>query len=474
MKKKALDKIKTLMKKRVSRIILIVVLCGVGAFLLISAFRPDSAPAAEQQIATVQRGDIAVEISASGNLALSVIEDLAFEIPGTVGEITVEEILVEEGDSVEEGQLLVKLNTSEWETQLTDLGVDLIQAEINLDNAKLALYQAKTKLSDLSGVERTVQLEEIDILELKLELAEASFETTKETVIEALEASPEITAPFDGFITSVNVEGGDEVTSGMVAVTLADPDKFEVDILVSEFDISQVEIGGEAIVEVDALGLSLPAQITHLAPTATISSGVVNYEVDVELESLESVVQEQQEAIQKWQEAITQEREEAMQETIDNIAQGELPAGLRQAIEEGRITQEEAEEMLRQMQQAQGEQQGQVSTISEDVQLREGLTVTVTLIVNEASNVLLVSNSAITTRGGQSYVQVLSPDGTIEQRSITTGITDYVNTEVTDGLSEGEQVIVPEGTTTTTTSMTQEEPPGGMMFMPGMGGGPPG
>ena len=156
-----------------------------------------------------------------------------------------------------------------------------------------------------------------------------------------------------------------------------------------------------------------------------------------------------------------------MQETIENIAQGELPAGLRQAIEEGQITQEEAEEMLRQMQQAQGEQQGQVPAISEDFQLREGLTVTVSLIVDARSDVLLVPNSAITTQRRQSYVQVLSPDGTIEERAITTGLTDYVNTEVTDGLSEGEQVVVPQGTTVTT-STTQQGPPGGM-FIPGMG-----
>jgi len=463
MKKKALDKIKALMKKRVPRIILIVVLCGVGAFLLINAFKSDAAPAAEHQVVTVQRGDLTIEVTASGNLALSVTEDLAFEISGTV-----EEILVEEGDFVEEGKLLVKLDTSEWETELTNLGADLIQAEINLDNAELALDRAEVELSDLSGVDRAVQLEEIDILELKLELAEVRFEEAKEAVLEALEDSPEITAPFDGFIISVNVEGGDEVKSGTVAVVIADPNKFEADILVSEFDIFQIELGGEAVVQVDAIeGLSLPAEITHLAPTATIQSGVVNYEVKVELESVESVIQEQQEAMQKWQEAITQEQQEAMQETIENIAQGELPAGLRQAIEEGRITQEEAEEMLRQMQQAQGGQQEQVPAISEDVQLREGLTVTVSLIVDEASDALLVPNSAITTKGRQSYVQVLSPDGTIEERDITTGISDWQYTDVIEGLNEGEHVVVPQGTTVTApTTQGQDQPQG--MFMPGM------
>ncbi|GAI95589.1 unnamed protein product, partial [marine sediment metagenome] len=52
-------------------------------------------------------------------------------------------------------------------------------------------------------------------------------------------------------------------------------------------DILQVELGGEAWVQVDAMqGLSLPAEVTHISPTATIQSGVVNYKVKVEVESL--------------------------------------------------------------------------------------------------------------------------------------------------------------------------------------------
>jgi len=178
----------------------------------------------------------------------------------------------------------------------------------------------------------------------------------------------------------------------------------------------------------------------------------VNYKVKVEVESLEIFLQEQQ---------------EQMQQSMPDISSGELPERLQQAIEEGSITQEEAEEMMEQMQQA---QQGQVPVIPDDFQLREGLTVTVSIIVDEREDVLLVPNSAIIGSGWQTYVQVMSPDGVIEERTITTGISDWQYTEVIDGLSEGEQVVVPQGTTTTTTQAGQG-PRGGMMI-PGMGGPP--
>ena len=119
--------------------------------------------------------------------------------------------------------------------------------------------------------------------------------------------------------------------------------------------------------------------------------------------------------------------------------------------------------MLEQMQQARQEQQ----TAMADFQLREGLTVTVSIIIEEATDVLLVPNGAITTQGQQSYVQVLSSDGSIENRAVTTGISNWLYTEVTEGLSEGEQVVVPQGTASTTTTQ-QGGPPGGMMI-PGMG-----
>jgi len=513
---------------KISKIIVILVaLCLVSTLSLSCASEPDSA-VPENQIVTVERGNLIIDITAAGNLALSCKEDLAFEISGTV-----EEVSVEEGDVVEEGQVLAKLDTSEWEEQLSMLEDqvtaaerqltakqrDLLQAEINLRNAEIALETAEGTYewpeleiaeADVEEAEANLQYaldraaeaggsswdrvvqryeaildaaekrlnamlagadpEEVAIKKLQLQLAEGRLddaqkaiedaqegvEDAQEALEEALEDSPEIIAPFTGFITKVNVAGGDEVLKGTVAVVIADPNKFEADIMVSEMDIFQVRLEGEAYVQVDAMsGLTLPAKVTHISPTAIIQQGVVNYRVKVEIQSLESIVQEGQET-----------RQEAMQ----RMQQGELPERLKQAIEEGRITREQAEEMMRQMQQGQGGQQGQMPTmVPENFQLREGLTVTVSIIVYERSNVLLVPNGAIIREGTETYVQVVSPDGVIEQRLVKTGLSDWQFTEVTEGLSEGEQVIVAGTGATTTPTAPQQRPR--LPFMPG-GGGP--
>ena len=434
-------KMKVLMKKKVFRITLILVLCGVGAFLLINAFKPDQDLMSEYQTVTVQRGNLTIDITSSGNLELSHKEGLAFEMAGTV-----EEILVAEGEFIEEGQLLAKLDTSEWEKELTALERNLLQSEINMENAEYALDKAEERTTiTITGdvvVNESYDPWEVDIKEMQVELAEARLEDAQKELEEALGKSPEIIAPFDGFITKVNVEGGDEVLKGTVAVELADPTKFESQILVSEMDIFQVKEGGDATVQVDAMPMiNLPAKVTHISPTATIQSGVVNYKVKVELQSLETIMQEGEQVRQ-------------------DLSEGELPDKLKQAIEEGLLTQEQAEEMMKQRQQRQEEQQEMPTMIPEDFQLREGLTVTVSIMVEEKNDVLLLPNAAIIRQGGSTYVQVMSPNGVIEERSITTGISNWQYTEVIDGLSEGEQVVVPQGVTTTSTPAPQGMTPG--------------
>ena len=462
----------------------------------------------ENQVVAVQRGDLTLDITAAGNLALSYTAEPAFKVAGYV-----EEVFVEEGDTVEEGQVLASLDTTSLERAVKTAEQTAKTAEIDLETAtdsyrKITYpYTYKTITLDVPAavaITTDAQRELDQAIEVMQELglsreqydwkqywevwqnlqdAQAYLVKVKENLVrgtgpdvfesgilpmsdywtlksaqlnmekaqvaldkaqDALDIAKDelgkavVVAPFAGFITQVNGKGGDEVYKGTVVAQVADPNKFEAEVMVSEMDIFQVKLGGDATVQIDAMPmLTLPAKVTNISPTATIQSGVVNYEVKVEVQSLEAVMQEQQ---------------EAMQGVMESMTQGELPEPLRQAIEEGQITQEQAEEMMKEMQQAQGGQQGQVpmATLEEDFQLREGLTVTVSILVEERKDVLLVPSGAITRRGMENIVQVLK-DGVTEERSVTTGISNWQYTEVTKGLSEGERVVLQTTTTTTTT-----------------------
>ena len=595
---------------KLSKIMLIILLLCSISVLSLGCSSESESELPEKQEVSVQRGDIAIDITAVGNLLFSNEEELSFEVSGTVGEV-----LVEIGDSVKEGQVLVKLDSAEWEEHLDALESGLTVAERNLTTAERKLTSAERNLTtaernlttaerNLTSAERKLVVEKADLIQaqislqtaesnldaveevqaaretvedaetdlkiaqarlkealqtafgepnfwlnevnlararltqaqqelaevladpdnqgvatsevsikkLQVELAEARLEQARNAVVdaeqdiadaeqgiadaeqgiadaeqdiadaeqdiadaqqtvadaqqeldEAKATSRVIVAPLDGLITRVNVSQGGAVRKWVVAVVLADPTKFEAAFMVGEVDILQVKLGGEAWVEVDALpGMSLPAKVTYISPTATIQSGVVNYRVKVEIESLQ---------------AIRQERQEVGREAMQRIAEGELPERLKQAIEEGRITQEQADAIIERIQQGelprqpgQGGQPGQMSTpVPENFQLREGLTVTVSILVEARNDVLLVPNSAITSKEGQSYVQLLSPDGVTEGHPVTTGLSDWQFTEITEGLSEGDKVVI-TGTTTATTPTTSERQPQGGIRIPGMGG----
>ena len=107
------------MKRTVMTILIAFILVGLMVSSLGCGSEPSETEAMENQIVAVERGDLTVEINAVGNLALSRSEDLAFDLFYQEG--TVEEVLVEEGDTVEEGQVLAKLDTEEWEDELSAL-----------------------------------------------------------------------------------------------------------------------------------------------------------------------------------------------------------------------------------------------------------------------------------------------------------------------------------------------------------------
>ncbi len=552
--------------------VMLTVLLLVGLLVPLLGCGSDSAEneAAQYQTTTVQRGDLTIDIPATGNLALSHTEDLAFNIPATFTKVlTVEEVLVKVGDSVKEGQELAKLDTSAWDkqvkalekalvkaqrdlsTQESDLAdaerrvaafelavskaqLDLQTAENNLkktadlkaeydavDTTKFELRVAiatgnwknelylrerlvqaredlqaaldkysgtvassddaalKTAQSVLSLTQSRVDLEDAQIAveDAKTAVADAQLDKqdaeqvvadAQSTLDEAKSLSPIIEAPFDGFITNVNVAGGDEVYKGKVAVTLADPTKFETEIMVSEMDIFNVKLGQSATVQVNAMPtINLSANVTNISPTATIQQGVVNYKVKVEIKSPEAIMQEFQAARQAARQTATENTTQASgrQAATGNTTQ----ASGRQAAT-GNTTQA----LGRQAPTTQGQRLSSVSgnqtlafLTSQIAQLKQGLTVTVSIVVDQRSGVLLVPNRAISRSGGDTLVKVLKDGGVTESRSIKTGVSNGVNTEVTEGLSEGEKVVIPQTTTTTTTTSTQG---GGGFLIPGIGG----
>jgi RND family efflux transporter MFP subunit len=98
-------------------------------------------------------------------------------------------------------------------------------------------------------------------------------------------------------------------------------------------------------------------------------------------------------------------------------------------------------------------------------EIRPGMSASVAIVVEQRDNILLVPNRAVKTNGKLKTVTVLK-DGKSTQVAVALGMSGDTQSEVTNGLSEGDVVIVQQTTTTTTGQ--------GGMGGGGLGGPPPG
>lgn len=281
-----------------------------------------------RQLVEVVRGDLIISVSGSGSIGVSNETGLAFDGSGEV-----DKIWVEEGDEVSKGQLLVvlvPLDSDALELALLRAEIALQRAEYNLDKAEnpyteeeiedaedavedaedwldyaedmlayalrqgsakeirewqMEVYRAEASLDEaedrLDDMLSAADEDEIEILEMEVDAAEQAVkEAEGELEIET------ITAPFDGVVTSINVEEGDVIRNSSMSqvtiVNLIDLTSLELEIAIDEIDILGVKLNQRGIIEVDALPeLQLEGKITYISLLPTVEAGVVLYTVKI-------------------------------------------------------------------------------------------------------------------------------------------------------------------------------------------------
>ena len=82
-------------------------------------------------------------------------------------------------------------------------------------------------------------------------------------------------------------------------------------------------------------------------------------------------------------------------------------------------------------------------TSVEGAELRAGYSANADVIIDRRDDVLAIPERLIEVRGDTSYVKVLQPGETTEERAIETGLSDAVTIEVLEGLREGEKLVEP-------------------------------
>lgn len=270
----------------------------------------------------------------------------------------------------------------------------------SLRSAQAQLQNAKTTLDNLTLPRTEKQIQAA----AALEQARLTLEQTKRSLNDAL-----ITAPFDGVITAVNIIAGGSSGAG-AAFSIADTSRLHVDVLVDETEIANVQVGQQAEITLDALtGITLTGTVANIDPAGTVSNGVVNYNVRVNLDPTEAALK--------------------LDMTANTSLIGERHADVlavpTTAIRSGRAMNQT------------GAQSGQAVTTT-------------------ASSMVLVLK-----------------DGQPRPVPVTVGLTSGDLTEVSGDLQAGDQVLIVTTTSTASNNTQDFGPPDGAPLGGGFGGPPP-
>jgi HlyD family secretion protein len=179
---------------------------------------------------------------------------------------------VAEGSKVKAGQLIARIESRDTAAQLeqarAQVGVtraELIEAQQNFDRSTQLLTQRF-----ISGAAHDTAIARLNKAKASLASAQAN-----ENIAKANLAQTEIRAPFDAVVLTKNANEGDNITpfssaadSKGAVVTIADMSTLEVEVDVSESNMSRLAIGQPAEIGLDALpGERFSGSIIRMVPT---------------------------------------------------------------------------------------------------------------------------------------------------------------------------------------------------------------
>jgi len=268
---------------------------GLVAVLLLAglaAVRSKASEATPQyQTEPITRGTLRVTVSATGNLQPINKVDVGSELSGLV-----EEVMVDDNDSVKKGQVLARLDVSKLKDQITRSEATLASAEAKQAEASASVQQSSANLDRLREVSRlsggkVPSKTEMETAEATLAKALAELSSGKASVNEARAALNSdkinlskalIRSPIDGVVLKRSVEPGQTVAASFQVATLftiaEDLREMELEVAVDEADVGSVKSGQKATFTVDAYpNRKYTAQVTRVAYGSTTSNNVVSY-----------------------------------------------------------------------------------------------------------------------------------------------------------------------------------------------------
>ncbi|HEX7048185.1 MAG TPA: efflux RND transporter periplasmic adaptor subunit [Gammaproteobacteria bacterium] len=274
---------------------------ALGLVLLVVTSRMRGEDGPEVEAAAVERHTIESSILASGRIAYRNEVELRSEVIGQVVEL-----LVEEGDRVTQGEVILRLDPETFQAEVEQSQANVRQQEIAVETQKLVIENLERqwrrqrelfeqRLIDESTFENVTN--ELAIARLNLKSEQQALSQAQAGLSQAEERLDKtvIRAPIDGVVTGVFVKEGETVISGTTNIagsnlmTISDPSGILTEVQVDEADIANVKPDQRVSVYTAAYPeTALGGVVQNIATTARTAEGRqgLSFEVEIRLDEI--------------------------------------------------------------------------------------------------------------------------------------------------------------------------------------------
>lgn len=437
-----------LLRRRVLlAVAVVVVLGGAGGFVYT---RVSGGAAVSYRMASAVLGTVTQTISLSGNLTPTDQTNLDF---GSAGKATA--VDVQPGDTVTQGETLATVDPTALQAQLAQAQANLAsaQAKLSLDQAgssissdRQALANARTSLDD------TIASDNLKVSQAQTAVTDA--QDTYDADGCAANASATGCPGSTGAIVALQNAQANLQSTQLQAQQSQDQAQAQVTSAQDQLTTAEAEQPAQiqldqATVQGDQVTVQQDQQAVDGATITAPSAGEVaevNISVGQTIDASGSASGSGSAASPSYAvviitpglfEVTGSVSDAQVDEVVDGLIAAVTPAGSTEAYP-GKVT-----------------EVAPVATISSGVatfgvtvtisgthpELKSGMSASVTVTVNQVSQVLTVPTSAVTTSGSTSTVQTLV-HGTPQVQAVTVGASDAQRTEILSGLSLGQQVVI--------------------------------
>ncbi|MFZ1181416.1 MAG: efflux RND transporter periplasmic adaptor subunit [Herbaspirillum sp.] len=181
----------------------------------------------------------------------------------------VKEVLVRAGEAVSAGQILVRMDTREYQARVDQASGALVAARGQLDIA-VKTRDNNRALLDKGFISRNAfdnAASQFDIAQANVDSARGALDAAQKALSDTV-----IHAPIAGMISSRTVEPGEKVSVDYKLLEVVDLRRMELEAPVPTADILKVRLGQEVLVTVDGLPRAVAGKVARINPATQSGS----------------------------------------------------------------------------------------------------------------------------------------------------------------------------------------------------------